>query len=147
MKLRNRIIIAFVLVFLLIITFYTMENIFLKQGEKYATVIKVKTDDETSALLSSGVFEELKEQEINNKKASFSKDFGPSLPYVISSTGINDFECIIIKGIDKSTVNLSKTEVNNDMVFMVYENKTVDLYSQSQQKLIVKTISEIDVKR
>jgi hypothetical protein len=147
MKLRNRIIIALVLIFLLIITFYAIENIFLKQGEKHATVIKVKTDDETVALLSSGVFEELKKQEINNKKAGFSKDFGPSLSFVISSVGINDFESIIIKGIDKSMVNLSKTEVNDDMVFMVYKNKTVDLYSQSHQKLIIKTVSEIDVRR
>lgn len=147
MKLKNRIIIAFIVIIALIIVFYAVENIVLKYGEKSAKVIKVKSDDQTMALLSSGVFKELKEQEARDEQVDFLKDFGPSLTYVIFSSGINDFESVDIKNINGETVSLLKSEINANIVFHVAKNKTVSLYNQSKKKFIIKCISEINAKK
>lgn len=149
MILKKRIMISIVVIILVIVGAYTTEYIIKVHGNNSAKFVHVLKNNKETAVLSEGVFRELKKSESSiAKKETMQSKVGPSLLYVIASAGINNFREIEIKGLknNKSFI-INRDQVNHDIVFFFTGHGTVNLGNKKEMKnFLVEEVKEINAK-
>lgn len=149
MNLNRKMLLSIMLIGLIVGGSYAVECAVKVQGARSARIVRVVNDDQAVAMLSAGVFKQLKQQESAfDKDTSDNSVDGPSLLFVIRSTGINDFQQVEVKGLQNEDVyKLERNQINNDIVFSFTKHQTVNLGNKKDRgRYLVQDVSEIRVR-
>lgn len=134
---RKRVITGILIILAIIGCSYLIENGFLASGLKSAKVIPVLDDNKPIAYLDSRVLEQLGDKDPK----------GPPLIAVLNAAGAEEYDEIIIRGVDDDSVySLHREQLNDNLVCSLNGDGTADLINQRTSQVLVKIIKEIEVK-